>query len=259
VPTDALWAYCVTRAQDRSPADVAGVDPARLVERVVAGELAVWVSRVPLDEFGEGSLRENLNDFAWLERVARRHEAVLEGALAAGTIVPLRLCTIFADPDGAGRMLRERHETLTAALDRLAGRQEWTVKLLLDRERLEAAAGGDAPEPVAPAGSGTAYLSRRRSERRAGEGAERLAATLADEVHARLREWAEDAVVGRPQNRELSGHQGWMALNGAYLVEATRAGQLRDIVAELGERHRDLGARLEVGGPLPPFNFAGRP
>lgn len=73
------------------------------------------VSRVGLAEFGAEPLRANLNDFAWLERVARAHEAVLEHALRAATIVPLRLCTIYADAERARAMLAERAAELGAS------------------------------------------------------------------------------------------------------------------------------------------------
>ena len=94
---DGLWAYCITRASD--PPRIDGVHGAS-VARVEADGLAVLVSRVPLAEFGEDALRRNLNDLDWLERVAREHETVLEKALAGGTIVPLRICTIFSDERG---------------------------------------------------------------------------------------------------------------------------------------------------------------
>jgi hypothetical protein len=259
VPDDAVWAYCVGATGDRLPPGQAGVHPAHPVECIDAGDLAALVSRVPLAEFGEGPLREHLNDLAWLERVARRHEAVLEDALAQATIVPLRLCTIFATEDGVRRMLVERNDALSATLAALAGHQEWTVKLLLDRSQLEAAARAEEPETEAAAtGSGAAYLGRRREERRIAEAAGDLAAALAEDVHAHLREVAADTVVNAPQNRELSGHEGEMVLNGAYLVEAAGAERLRDRVAELQARHGALGARLELRGPLPPFTFAGR-
>jgi hypothetical protein len=259
VPADAVWAYCVAVAGDPLPAGQAGVDPEHPVERVETGGLSALVSRVPLAEFGEAPLREHLNDFAWLERVARRHEAVLEASLAGATIVPLRLCTIFAGEDGVRRMLTARHAALTGTLDALAGHQEWTVKLLLDRSRLEAAARAGEPEAqAAPAGSGAAYLGRRRTERRIAEAADDFAAALAEDVHSRLRVAAVDAVLNAPQNPELSGHEGEMVLNGAYLVDGAQTAQLRELVAELQARHGSLGARLELRGPLPPFTFAGR-
>jgi hypothetical protein len=74
-------------------------------------------------------------------------------------------------------------------------------------------------------------------------------------VHAQLQDWATDAVVLPAQNPELSGHEGRMLLNGAYLVEAERVEGLHALVAELEERHRGLGVRLQLTGPWPPYNF----
>jgi hypothetical protein len=122
------------------------------------------------------------------------------------------------------------------------------VKLLLDR----ATPADDGPAPE----SGREYLLRRRAEREGREAADRRAAELAEEVHARLRACASDAVLNRPQNRDLSGHRGEMVLNGSYLVETGAVDRLRALVAELQERHAADGARLELTGPFPPYNFA---
>jgi hypothetical protein len=251
----ALWLYCVARVGDPLPEGLPGVHAGSAVERVEQGELAALASAVPLSEFGEEPLRRNLNDLGWLERVARGHEAVLERALEQATIVPLRLCTIFADEQGARRMLEEQGADLEAALDALAGRSEWAVKLLVDRAALEAAAGGEDAKANGDAESGAAYMLRRRREREVREAAARLAGEVADAVHERLREQALAAVLNKPQNRELSGHEGEMLLNGAYLVESEGAARLRELVAELEDRHRALGARLELSGPFPPYNF----
>jgi hypothetical protein len=253
----ALWAYCVTRSgaplEDLPP----GVDSEHPVEAIAWGDLVLYVSRVALAEYGAESLSANLNDFGWLERVARAHEAVLEHALRATTIVPLRLCTIYADADRARAMLAERAPELGASLAALDGREEWSVKLLVDPDALLAvAAKGRDPSHAGPAESGAAYLLQRRAEREDRSAAEQLAAGLADDVHARLQDWADDAVLSAPQNRELSGYDGDMLLNGAYLVERGRVQGMRDLVEELGEQHRHLGARLLFSGPFPPYNFA---
>ena len=143
---------------------------------------------------------------------------------------------------------------LDAALVALEGREEWSVKLLFDRERLESSlrdSGESDPDP----GSGAAYMLLRREERRLRETVDRRAAELAEDVHARLQERAVDARVRPPQNRELSGHEGEMVLNGAYLVERDQADGLRELVAELEQQHGEVGARLELGGPFPPYSF----
>ncbi len=79
------------------PADLEGVEPGTSIELISDGELAALVSPVPLPEYGDEQLRVHLEDLAWVERTARRHEDVLEAALREATIVPLRLCTLYRD------------------------------------------------------------------------------------------------------------------------------------------------------------------
>ncbi|HEX3975227.1 MAG TPA: GvpL/GvpF family gas vesicle protein [Solirubrobacteraceae bacterium] len=258
-PRDArelLWAYCVLHDGGRAPSGVDGITERR-IESIEAGHLTALVSRVPATEFSAEPLTHNLNDIAWLERVARGHEAVLDAALAQATIVPLRMCTIFENEAGVREMLDQQRESLAGALDALEGRLEWSVKVLVDRNRLMDAARPQHSEDdeVAAAGEGGAYLQRRRAERGAREAASHLAADTAQQVHARLQDWAIDARTCPPQNRELSGHEGEMVLNAAYLVERDRTDELRQIIAELEEHHRGLGARVELTGPWPPYNF----
>jgi len=257
---DALWVYCVVRAAGAAPPEGSGVAGGR-VDLVESGELAAMVGAVPLAEFGEEPLRKNLNELPWLERVARAHEAVLEDALADRAIAPMRLCTIYESADRVRAMLDASRESFLEALEFLEGRQEWGVKLLLDPSRLAAEARRHVPDAeaheaeVAERGEGAGYMLQRRLERQVAEAADALAAEVARQVHARVQDWAVDAVTRPPQNRELSGHQGEMALNAAYLVEADRVDGLHELVAELEAHHRSVGATLELTGPWPPYNF----
>ncbi len=248
-----LWAYCVLRGD--SGADVTA-DTGASVERIEEGGLAALVSHVPESEFAAEPLRRNLNDLEWLERVARSHEAVLDGVLRSTTIVPLRLCTLFENEDSVRRMLERERPALERALAELEGRQEWGAKLLVDpaalRERVKAP-GAEDDEPAG--GAGAAYLKQRRAEREAREEARAVARELAQDVHESLAAAAVDAVTRPPQNRDLSGHQGEMLLNAAYLVESARVDELREAAAELEARYAPLGARVELTGPWPPYNF----
>jgi len=257
----ALWAYGVLAADADLPRSLTGVDPGHPVEALSAGGLVALVSRVPLDEFGAEPLRENLNDLAWLERVARAHESVLDQAVQAGTCVPLRLCTIYESDESLRAMLEREAESFADALGHLAGREEWSVKLIVDADALTQEARAQT-EDIAGLEQGTeeqseggAYMLRRRVERRVRERAAQLATEVAESVHARLEAHAVDAVTRPAQNPELSGHDGEMLLNGAYLVEADRVDALHALVAELERDYGGLGARLDLTGPWPPYNF----
>ena len=140
------------------------------------------------------------------------------------------------------------------------------MKLLVDPQRLaDEAARHAARRPRRPRSSsqsrseGGAYMLRRRLERQVSGGGGLLADELARQVHARIQDWAVDAVTRPPQNRDLSGHEGDMVLNGAYLVEAERVEGLRALRRPSSrQHHRELGARIELTGPWPPYNFVPR-
>lgn len=248
-PTGTAW-YVYGVAED---------DPAleRLpgVELIRQGTLAAIVREVPLEEYGEAVLPERLNDREWLERNARAHEDVLQGAATVTTVVPLRFGTIYRSREHVGEMLGERAGELTETIERVRGHVELGVKAWIDLGSLERTlAAGD--EPAGGGGAGAAYLQQRaRAQERARE-LEARCAELAEEAHRRLSAVAVADVVNRPQPQELSGRAEAMLLNAAYLVPDGDDG-LRGEVERLAAEHAELGVEYELTGPWPPHNFTG--
>jgi len=150
---------------------------------------------------------------------------------------------------------------LSNALSALSGRDEWGVKLILDKATLEAAVLETSPEAAAlRAGmegksEGGAYLTRRRLERHVRESANALAAAAADELRAGIDRSVLACVTRPPQNPELSGHTGAMLLNAACLVDRGGIDELRRVASDFETRYDHLGARVELTGPWPPYNF----
>jgi hypothetical protein len=216
--------------------------------------MAALVSDVPRERFGEQALTARLEDLESLEALARGHEAVLEAAMATGAVVPFRLCTIYASSDRLDEMLDREGLTLTAALDRLDGMQEWGVKAFMT----DAADAVTADAATAPA-SGTEYLSRKRERRDAADAGREAIEELVAGIHARLAECAAAAALSRPHDRRLSGRETEMALNAAYLVPREGADGFRLIVQELARRHEADGVELELTGPWPPHHFVETP
>jgi hypothetical protein len=219
-------------------------------ELVGEGGLSAVVRRVPLAEYGEEALRANLNDIAWLEDAARRHEAVLEGLLQETTVIPLRLCTIYHDEDAVRAMLAGEQAALTEALGRLEGHTEWGVKAFSDRN---AVAAGARPDGDGSQGEGQAYLAGRRAEARARD----LVTATVEAAHERLSGIAQVALANPLQRKELTGRSDDMALNGVYLVADERAGELEAEV-ERCAAEAPPGVSFELTGPWPPYNFVGR-
>ncbi|MGH3096607.1 MAG: GvpL/GvpF family gas vesicle protein [Streptosporangiales bacterium] len=242
------YLYAITRGEAAaSLEDVRGVSDAP-VRTLDQDGLAAAVSTVSLDEFGEEALRANLEDLGWLERVARAHNQVVGALAASGSVAPLRLATVYLDDDGVRRTLDERRDSIESTLARLDGRTECGIKAYLDD-----AAARSVPEDSATE-SGTAYLQRRRAETTQREEHERAAAATGEEIHAEL---AAVGVASRrhpAQDQRLGGYAGRMILNGAYLVERDRTGDLEAAVSRLESRLPSV--RFELTGPWPPYSFA---
>jgi hypothetical protein len=153
-------------------------------------------------------------------------------------VVPVRLATVYPDDTTIRVLLAERHAELTVLLDSLRGTQEWGVKMYL--------------EPWADgAGDGTfSSLAGQPCQwprwARAEEDAERIGYALSDIAVATRR---------HPFPRPRSGGRR-MVLNGAYLLDAGRAGEFTEIVASVTAAHAAL--RADVTGPWPPYSFAER-
>ena len=243
------YLYAVTRKVE--PSALSGAsglrgEPLRVLEH--RGLVAV-LSSVDLDEFGEDALHRHLEDLAWLEEVARAHDAVVQAVAEAGAVAPMRLATIFQSDEGVRARLDELHEPLTAALDRVEGRREWSVKAFAP-DRPAAAAEPASTEP----GSGAAYLRRKKAQTMERHSAEEQAMSTADAVHDTLATQCVASRRLRPQDPRLTGHEGTMTLNGAYLVEEDEASRFTAAAARLAEENPD--ARIEVHGPWPPYSFA---
>jgi Gas vesicle synthesis protein GvpL/GvpF len=217
---------------------------ARTVELVPEGGVAALASAVPADEFDEESLRERLDDRAWLERTAREHEEALERTLAVTAVIPFRLCTVYETRDRLREFLSAHGPALANLLARLDGRVELGVKAYF------AAQPPDRDEPQ----SGREYLLRRQREREAAEEAARFKVECARTSHERLAAAAEEARANPPQPPELSGRTEDMLLNGAYLLRRDEGG-LTDAVAELEALYGPRGVTYEITGPWPPYNF----
>lgn len=252
-----LYLYGVVRANVRISGDLPGVDAQGRVFLLEGNELAAIVSPVPLEEFGEEQLRQNLNEVTWLEEKARAHEAVLEAMLESTTVVPMRLCTIFHDEAHVREMMGREGAVLLEALERLEGKSEWGAKAFAQPGALERAAAERAGEQggAGPLSPGAAYMDRRRREAHAREEAEEIADGWAQEIHERFARGAAEALLNPLQRREVSGHEGDMLLNGVYLVEDEWVGQLRELAAELDEGYRQRGVSIQLTGPWPAYNF----
>jgi hypothetical protein len=246
------YVYGIVR-EDFAPPALRGVEASHALEVVRAAGLGALTSRVALSEFGERELQERMEDLAWLERHARRHEQILETVLEQrATVVPMRLFTIYESTASLTATLEREREFLGAALERLADRTEWGVKLFAARDP-ESEDG--EPEQSDASGPGESYMRRRRAADARREQIDRRFEQLAEQAHDRLAAVSVEARVNPLQPPELSGHEGAMLMNGVYLVENEGEREFRAELGALREEYAAEGVDVVITGPWPPYNF----
>ncbi|MFF5259708.1 GvpL/GvpF family gas vesicle protein [Actinomadura viridis] len=263
----AVYLYGVARGLD--PAALEGTTgvAGTAVRAVAAGDLTALVSTVRLDQYGEEALRANLEDLTFLEETARAHHHVVDRAARAAPTAPVRIATLYRDDERIGEILTQRREQFTEVLDSITGRTEWGVKAYAHPDAYEeapaatgttATAGtGTGTGTSAGAGAGTAYLKRRQDQRRRREDATRRITAQAEAVHDELAGHAVAARRHPPQDPRLSGHQGTLILNTAYLVDDEASQAFLKVADDIAARLP--GIEVEVTGPWPPYSFIETP
>ncbi|MDQ6826496.1 MAG: GvpL/GvpF family gas vesicle protein, partial [Candidatus Eremiobacteraeota bacterium] len=170
-------------------------------------------------------------DRSWLIAQANVHQAVLERAMHAGPVLPVRLCTAFANRAQLDDLMRENQERWATSLQRLAGKQEWSLHIY---------AGPHVAlhkEPyvmrVAPASAAGAAID--------GPYAEHLA-----EVWKTCSDLASTSrrVEAEPNSRYIFG--------AVLLIRESRIENLRAVLMSYAKFARALGITYYLEGPNPP-------
>jgi Gas vesicle synthesis protein GvpL/GvpF len=226
---------------DGVPAGIGGAP----VGRVVSGGLAALVSPVEGEELR--AMRRDLLS----------HSAVLERAIAAGPVLPLRFGIVLRDEDAvAQELLEPRRDELTALLERFERLVELRVKAFYDEEAVlrEIVRSDPAIARLNEATRGAPDVAAHAHRVRLGEAvAHALEATRENDsqaILARLRPLAEDFVVEEGESS--------LGLTASFLVDRGRVETFDGAMDELAREHEGR-ITFKYLGPLPPHSFVSFP
>ncbi|MBA4861915.1 GvpL/GvpF family gas vesicle protein [Streptomyces sp. PSKA54] len=246
------YVYAVCRPFEAPlQAELTGVagNPPKLLRH---GDLVAVVSAVPEGDFAEEPLRRHLEDLDWLSDTARAHEKVIAALTTVTSPLPLRLATVFRDDSGVRTMMEDEGERLHTALERIAGRVEWGVKVYVDPEK--SAPQSPAAEPKAKPATGRDYLRRKRAEHERQETTWERAENFARRLHEHLSRHAQATRLHPPQNPVLSRAPGRNVLNAAYLVDRSHSEEFVELVDRT--KDEEPGLRVELTGPWAAYSFS---
>ena len=160
-----------------------------------------------------------------------RHEAIVEALMADRDVVPLRYGTRFDDESAAAAAIAEHRDELSAALARVRGAVEISVRIATTRE----------PPQRSAAQTGRDYLRARAGVAELREEAER---SIHEPLAARARMSTQRPGRALPE-----------LLRCAYLVDRAAVDEFRRVAAEADAAVEDFGVLCT--GPWPPYSFVG--
>jgi len=244
------YVYCVV---DRSgplsmrgvPAGVPGGSTPALLP--LTRRLSIVASAVPRDAYAPEIVDARLRDLDWVSGIALAHEAVVERMtrVRGATVIPMKLFTMFSEPDRAVSELRKRQRQLERIVQRIHGCEEWGVRVT------RGARPSDRRVRAAAPATGTAYLSARKQARDDLREQSAKRRTAAADTLAALGRLAKGAKP-RPAPESAASPP---LLDAAFLVPRTRSAGFHAGVKRAAARCREAGAELTVSGPWPAYNF----
>jgi hypothetical protein len=254
-----LWVYAIGRADHPQPAEVEAIDGSSHVDVVAGDSLAAFCSRVDLADFSQEVIDGRAKDVEWLGAIGYRHQSVMAALMRGGTVIPLRAFTLFGSDAAVRTMLHEKREALAATLERLDGKQEWTLRIEFDPQRWSEAlvrrvdALRELTTQIDSAPSGRAFLLRKKLDEEKKRASREAEQQVAGEIERAVLDALRCDTVAESRTQR----------GGAFpqinvLLDRDEEGRLQELRETLASRYDPDGVTLAVTGPWPPYSFAQR-
>ena len=158
---EVLYVYAIGRAGHALPdeLDVTALD--------VDG-LTAFYAVVDAVEYSQAVIDARSKDVEWLGAIGYRHQSVMSALMRGGTVIPLRAFTLFANQSSLRNHLEKEREHFLRILDRIDGKQEWTLRIEFRPEQWNEALVSrfdslqKLADDIKQAAEGKAYLLRKK-------------------------------------------------------------------------------------------------
>jgi hypothetical protein len=241
-PVQGIYVYGVVPADAQLPDLTRGDDRTPDVRIVESDDLTAIVSRAGGED--EASVRDSV----------MAHARVLEAAIEAAPVVPMRFGMVFPDEEAVrSDLLEARHDELARWLKRLEGHVQVTVKVTYHEDavlreivaadpeiaRLSEATRGGAEEAT--------YNDRVRLGELVNAAIEQRRQRDGTEILERLNPLAVASLTEPPEKE-------FMVLNAPFLVERDRLSEFDATLEEVAAERLDLMS-FRLLGPMPAYHF----
>ena len=258
--SEAIYLYCLTCSSSLPLIKGMGVDGRNPLFFHYFPDIIAVLSTVSIEEFCAPSAESRMQDLSWVGPRVCRHEEVVEQVMRSSPVLPTRFGTLFSSLESLDRLLQTHHREILRFLRQVADKEEWSVKVLLDRakakeKRLSLILSKEA-ERLASMAPGKRYFCEQRIragiERDLGEWLKEVCGRVANE----LSDYASGFCQRRVLPRDMTKSIGAIILNWAFLIPRSALADFMARVKRANADHASQGLVLELSGPWPPYSFS---
>jgi len=263
-----LYLYCLREsAPGYFAAPTKGIDGNGEVFVLPFRDLEAIVSEVALEAFASEEIqRKAQEDLNWIKEKAVIHARVVQETMRRDHIlldlIPMKFGTIFKDRARLEEVLEKDYLRIREVLERIRGKQEWSVKVYLkDRRKFEQVIKEknetikEKERKIADLPEGMAFFMEEELKEVISEEIDKELNNISEGLFEDFKKQAIDSVKNKILGKELTGRQEPMVLNVAYLILEEKIKDFKKEAQRLNQEIQANGFSLEYSGPWPAYNF----
>ena len=260
-----LWGYCI-RKVDTAPLKMKGIAPRHgRAYSLRFKDIEAVVSDAPIDQFAGNKMKDRIeNDPLWLENNLRFHHNTIVKAGVTGSVIPMKFGMLFKTKRSFETMLKKYYKEFKTLLLKLKHKQEWGVKVYLDRKKIIEQLKSEDEELKHLEGGkdelaeGMRWYMERKIETAISKKLDGKIEICLAEIVEVLKQLAEKVAINdlsASHNEETNDKD--IILNSACLVGSEDAKSFKEHLEKSLAKFYRSGFTIEITGPWPPYNFVG--
>lgn len=230
-------------------------------------DLEAVISKVCLEEFASEAIQIRAqNDLKWIKEKVVIHERVIEEAMRENgnilSVIPMRFGTIFQGEENLLDNLNKNYAKFKSILEKLEGKQEWTIKVYLkDKERFgrlieeENEVIKEKRKEISAMPEGMAFFKEEELKELILEEMDRELDKIKRNSFEKIKTYAEGTKEGRILEKELTGRLESMILNVSCLIKQQNLEDFKKGAQMFNQEVNPKGFIIEYSGPWPAYNF----
>ena len=201
----------------------------------------------------------------WIKENAQIHENIIEEAMKSDgkvlNVIPMKFGTILKTRKKLEGILEKRYDRFKKSLKKLAGKQEWGVKVYLNPKDLEKEVRKVNPvvqekeKEIARLPEGMAYFAENEVEDIVKKETDKILQDCAVNIFETLKRHAYDSAKAKILEKDFTGEPFPMALNAFFLVSEEKLDDFLKALESLIKEYKSKGFYFKYVGPWPSYHF----